>query len=543
MRTRPPEEAYVSPVPEPSALADRLGRDAAHALLDWAELNDQTVHLFQPSWLPPGKGHTGAVLAALEVAPPPRIAILKVLPEGPHRTEPARHSRALRMSPRAFAADHLVEQAFAPYPVASGGALMFQSVAGDGLRDAVPLGALEGEAFTRTCAHVVRGLLTEWNTVQAPPRRMPASVFVRGEVDPEGDGLESLESWRREAGLAGSSRRWFDAGGRRLPNPYLLLSGGHPDLPDPGVPVVTGLTHGDLHMDNVIVPVRRGALVEPAYRLIDLGSFRADGALTCDIVMLLLSALAPFVAGALPARQEQALLDHVVAPRREHADRLPAELVRRVDCVRDTAADVMAGWREPWTDQFLLSVVAGALTYTTFSGLGARARTWYLLLAANACAAVLEPRTAAPSALAHPGPRPHEPSPTRPVRPGDPGPSARSPLARARYGRRDEEATNLREALVEALEALPVMIDKDSREAVLRRLPRALATSIPRSGILRVEVLGLLDTCLAFPGGLRELRDAIRQVDTGTRERDVVFGLLEEMPEFDPLTDNRRREA
>ncbi|MEU9477496.1 hypothetical protein [Streptomyces sp. NPDC048191] len=503
----------MSPVPDPAELADRLGHDTAQALLDWAELNAQTVHLIQPSWLPPGKGHTGAVLAALALAPPPRIAVLKVLPEGPHRTEPARHARALRASPRAFAADHLVEQVFGPFPLKSGGALMFQSVAGDGLRDALPLGALEGETFTRTCAHVVRGLLTEWNTTEVTPRRMPASAFVRGEADPEGGALRSLRAARRDAGPAGSAEPWFDAGGRRLPNPFLLVFGGHPELPDPEVPVLTGLTHGDLHVDNVIVPVRRGAPLEQAYRLIDLGSFRADGALTCDIVMLLLSALAPFVAGALPARQEQALLDYVVAPRHEHADRLPAEVVRRVDCVRDTADEVMARWREPWTDQYLLSVVAGALTCTTFSGLGARARNWYLLLAAHAYEAVLEPRPATPATPAAP---------------------ARPPAAPARYGRPDEERTDRREALVDALEALPVMADKDSREAVLRELPRKLTVSIPRSNILRVEVLGLVDTCAGFPNGLRQLRDAIRKVDAGSTQRGVVFGLLEAMPEFGP---------
>ncbi|MQY38643.1 hypothetical protein SRB17_66560 [Streptomyces sp. RB17] len=526
----------MSPVPEPSELADRLGHETAQALLDWAELNDQTVHLFQPSWLPPGKGHTGAVLAALAVAPPPRVAILKVLPEGPHRTEPARHARVLRTSPRTFAADHLVEQAFEPFPLKSGGALMFQSVAGDGLRDALPLGALEGETFTRTCAHVVRGLLTEWNTADVTPRRMRASAFVRGEVDPEGGGLRSLEASRRRAGPAGSTEPWFDAGGRRLPNPYLLVFGGHSDLPDPEVPVLTGLTHGDLHVDNVIVPVRRGTVLEQAYRLIDLGGFRADGALTCDVVMLLLSALAPFVAGALPARQEQALLDHVVAPRHELADRLPAEVVRRVDCVRDTAADLMAGWREPWTDQFLLSVVAGALTCTTFSGLGARARNWYLLLAAHAYGAVLEPRPAAPPVLALPVPRAHEPSPPAPMGPPIPATSDHPPGPPTRYGGADEQ-TDPREALVEALEALQVMTDKESREAVLRRLPRTLRVSIPRSSTLRVEVLGLVDTCAEFPDGLRQLRDAIRKVDPGSRQRDVVFGLLEAMPEFGPLTD------
>ncbi|GHE01181.1 effector-associated domain 2-containing protein [Streptomyces alanosinicus] len=521
----------MSTVPDQrSEAADRLGPEAAQALYEWAELNDRKVRLFRPSWLPPGKGYTGAVLAALEVAPPPRIVILKVLPEGPHRTEPARHSRALRESPRTFAQEHLVEQAFEPCPLRGGGALMFQAVAGDGLRDARPLGALEGEEFTRTCAHVVRGLLTEWNTARTLPRRMPASAYVRGEVDPEGGGLRSLEPWRRGAGLAGSSQPWFDAGDRLLPNPYLLLSGGHPELADPEVPVLTGLTHGDLHVDNVIVPVRRGAPQEAAYRLIDLGTFRTDGALTCDIAMLLLSALAPFVSGALPARQEQALRDHIVAPRPEHTDRLPAELVRRVDCVRDTADGLMAGWREPWADQFLLSLVAGALRYTTFTGLGDRARGWYLLLAAQACAAVLEAHTGAPPAPHRPGPRPHEPSPQPyepsppdPVSPPDPAPAARPATC-----------PDPREALVEALEALPAMNDKDAREALLRGLPRTLRTSIPRSSILRVEVLGLVDTCLTFPDGLRELREAIRTVDTGTRERGVVFGLLEAMPEFGP---------
>ncbi|MER5755009.1 hypothetical protein [Streptomyces sp. NPDC002088] len=563
----------MSPVPDFPELIDRLGPDAAQGLLDWAELNDQSVSLLLPSWLPPGKGHTGAVLTALEVAPPPRVAILKVLPEGPHRTEPGRHTRALRASPGQFAEDHLVEQAFAPFPLKGGGALMFQSVAGDTLRAAVPLGALRGPEFTWTCAHVVRGLLTEWNTPVHKPGRMAASAFLRTETDPEGAGLRSLEPWRRHAGLEGSADAWFEAAGRRLPNPYLMVTG-HPELPDPEMSVLTGLTHGDLHTDNIIVPLRRDVPLEEAYRLIDLGGFRPDGALTCDIAMLLLSALAPFVTGPLPRQQEEALIDYVVAPREEHVDRLPPDLVRRVDCVRDTAEEVMGQWREPWTDQLLLSVVACALTFTTFSGLGARARDWYLLLAAHAGGAVLRSRTGGAASVsrpaadpAHEPPAPQQPLPPdpgavhrapgpgagrRPSDPGaadrlpDPGPTHRLPapgaphatqVAVVRQGVGSAGDKDRRRALVEALEAVPAVADKDSREAVLRRLPRNLATSIPRSNILRVELLGLVDTCLAFPGGLCDLWEAIATVDTGTREREELLGVLRRMPDFRTTTD------
>ncbi|MGX1546218.1 effector-associated domain 2-containing protein [Streptomyces adustus] len=540
----------MSPAPDLPELIDRLGPDGAQGLLDWAELNDQSVSLLRPSWLPPGKGHTGAVLAALEVAPPPMVAVLKVLPEGRHRTEPARHTRALRAAPGQFAKDHLVEQPFAPFPLEGGGALMFQSVAGDTLRAAVPLGALRGPEFTRTCAHVARGLLTEWNTSTGRPVRTLASAFLRAETDPAGGGLHSFEPHRRHADPEWAADAWFEAAGRRLPNPYLMVTG-HPDLPDPEMSVLTGLTHGDLHTDNIIVPLRHGVPLEEAYRLIDLGGFRPDGALTCDIAMLLLSALTPFVTAPLPRQQEEALIGYVVAPRAEYVDLLPPDLTRRVDCVRDTAEEVMGKWREPWTDQLLLSVVACALTFTTFSGLGARARDWYLLLAAHAGAAVLHSRTEGPATVSRPAaPSAHEPPTPQPPIPPDPGPADRlqapgtphaTPSAIPRQSTGSTGDKDRRRALLEALEAVPAMADKDSREAVLRRLPRRLATSIPRSNILRVELLGLVDTCLAFPGGLGELWEAIATVDTGTREREELLDALRRMPDFRAATDEGTR--
>lgn len=506
-------------------VADRLGPDVADALADWAGLNDRTVRLLLPFWLPPGQGHTGAVLAALEVAPPPRVVILKVLPQGAHRREPGIHTRALRLSPPGFAAGHLVEQAFAPHPSKNGGALMFQGVAGGGLREAVPLSALEGQQFADTCEAVTRGVLTEWNTAAKAPERGRSSAFLRQELHSGGTGTGELEAWRRRAGLSGAHEPWFDAGDRHLPNPYFLVEG-HPELPDPEVSILSGLTHGDLHLDNIVVPVRRGVAAGDTYRLIDLGAFRAEGPLSCDVAMLLLSALEPVVREPLPQVQRQALLDHVVDPRPEHAERLPPDAVRRVDCVVETAADVMAQWQEPWRDQLLLSVVAGALTFTTFSGLTPESRDWYVLLAAHAGGALLASRGYAGSGSARPSP---------PAAPGS-GAAPAFPPVRVRTAQGPTSAAGSgagrRRSLVEALEGLPAITDPGSREAVLRHLPRQLATSIPRSAVLRVEVLGLVDTCLVFPDGLRALWEAIRTVDTGTGQLDAVFAVLQEMPEF-----------
>jgi hypothetical protein len=435
------------------------------------------------------------VLVALETAPPPRVIVLKVLPKGPHRTEPRRHSEALRLSPQSFAADHLVEQAFAPYPLKNGGALMFQAIAGEGLRDAVTLGALEGEDFARTAAAVARGTLSEWNRDITTPLRMRSSAFLRRELQTAGLTEDSLDPWRRRAGLAGTSRPWFEAAGRHLPNPYLMIAGGHTDLPDRALSVLTGLTHGDLHPDNIIVPVRRGVLSGQAYRLIDLGSFRADGALSRDIAMLVLSGLVPVVRQPQPAQQLETLLDYLIDPHQGHVGLLPADTVRRVDCIRDTAPDV---------------------------------RDWYQLLAAHAGKAFLRSGDTGTPTVPRAGSEPaSEPS----MADGTHSPPGARPSATG-WADRGSSEPSLRKALVEALEDLPAMADPGSREAVLRRLPRRLATSIPRSAVLRVELLGLVDTCITFHGGLRSLWEAISFVDTGTRERDVLFTVLLRMPEF-----------
>lgn len=520
-----------------SSLISVLGRETAEALQDWARLNDLSVDIHRPVWSPSGKGYTGAVLQALQVAPPARVVILKVLQADANRDEPRAHTRAFRHSPADFSRGHLVDQAFPPFALVDGRVLMFQDAVGDGLRHTVPLGSLEGEEFTRTCAEVVRGLLTHWNPAGSRHalRRMRASSFLQAQLGAAWSSGGTVHARGRQWQLV-NGPAWLRGDGGRFPNPYLMVAGGHPELPDPEVSVLTGLVHRDLHLENVLVPRRRGVLHSEDYRLIDLCSFDPDGALTCDVATMVLSALAPFVREPLPESQQYALIRYVVDPHAEHSASITSRIAERVDCIRDTAADVMHQWHDPWLDQFLLSLVAGALTFTSFSDLGDSARAWYFRLAAHAGGQLLA----------------SYPAPTHGRQNSDSPPNTEVPLPVAALP--PSYAPNLgdglpgpalpnrpadvdrRRRLVLALEAVPVMSDPGTRAAVLRLLPPGIASGVVRSPITRVEVIAIVEMCLALPDGLARLWDAVCLVDTGTQARDALASVLAEMPEFRQVT-------
>ena len=519
---------------ENDALDSLLGGEAARSLREWAHLNDLSVAAHLPGWAPPGRGYTGAVLMAVEVSPPARTVVVKLLPAGVYRDEPHAHSRAVRLSPSEFAATHLVSQPFAPYPVSDGRVLMFQDAAGDGLRDAAPLGSLDGTEFTDTCAEVVRGLLTRWNPADRanPPRRVRTSAFLRAELGSTWSGEGSVQAWGRQS-WRGGEHLWVQLDGRTLPNPYLMVEGGL-GLPDPEVSVVQGLAHRDLHLENVVVPRRRGRVRSDLYRLIDLSSFDPDAALSGDIAMMMLSALAPAVRESMPVSQQRALLGYIVDPRAEHADGIPRQVAGRVDCIRDTAAEIMRHWLDPWTDQLLLSVHATSLIFTSFTNLGPVGRDWYMRLAAHAGGQFLRSRGITPPDAAEAASRVEGPAAGALATHG----SRREVLVGA--GRETTGGSardtgghiSARWRMVLALEAVPVMADPQSRAAVLRLLPAEIATSVPRSSVTRIELLGVVDTCLQFPRGLARLWDAVCVVDPGTQARNALADILAEMPEF-----------
>ncbi|MCC9741313.1 hypothetical protein [Streptomyces sp. MNU89] len=267
---------------------------------------------------------------------------------------------------------------------------MFQRPAGGDLRDHEPLGNLREGEFTAAASAVVDGLLTEWNPapVEEPAERMDASDFLREELEDAED--DELHHWGRHLGLLDSTSPWFVFGGELLPNPYLAVAGKHPRFRDLTISVLCGLVHSDAHLDNILVARHRGKSVPSSYRLIDLATFRSNKALSRDVATLLLSALVAHVREPMPQEQRHALLCFVVDPKHGHLSHIPPQVVERVDAIRGRADEIMRQ-REwlPWKQQFLLSLQAGALAFTTYTNIGEHGRAWFALLAAHAGAQVL----------------------------------------------------------------------------------------------------------------------------------------------------------
>ncbi|MFF1740990.1 hypothetical protein [Streptomyces mirabilis] len=387
-----PGRARTSPQDAPSGveeLGECLGDErSARALVEWAETMAVTVRPTPPKWAPSGKGYTGAVLAAVTITPGPGIVVVKLCPAD-QRAEHAAHTRARRASELRgdFARQHLTQQLYPPHPVGDGRLLTFQSPAGDDLRNVVTMAQLNDEDLRSTFRTVVTGLVADWNQglESKDTELVSVSEFLRRELDTSvaeggsaqayGAGIENLRP----------DTAWIEIGGTVLPNP-LTMTVGDAELPDPRILVVHGLAHGDLHLHNALVPLRRGTWCPDAFRLIDLSTFAEDAPLTRDVATLMLSVLAERAPTGLIDEHELALLRHVVDPRDAYVARIVPELALLVDDLHSACTDVASGgWQALWSDQLLLSVLATALRFTPCGGAG-----WHALAAPGADPAFLD---------------------------------------------------------------------------------------------------------------------------------------------------------
>lgn len=367
-----------------SAVVEGLHRGAEEN--GWTELS-----LRRPLWTVRGRSYTGAVLLAADIAPPPWQIIVKVVPDGAPGREADALTDALDAVPE-FSRLHLAGQPFPPLRLEDGRTVMFQEIAGDSLRDTTPAGSLDSEETARVAEQVVRGILTEWNgpgLEHAVPEEVTVSAFLRRELDDVWTGGGSLHAFGRGLGIVEPSPPWLYTDGRRLPNPYLMVKGDQPALPDPTVRVLRGMGHGDLHLDNILVPRKEKVAQAHDYRFIDLCTFSKRADLGRDTVTLLLSALVPYVRHEQPPDQATALLRFIVDPDARHRARIVPEAAERVEAVCATARAVMSRRRDAWDMQFLLSLTAGALRFTTYTDIGAVGRRWFAHLAAHAMGQVL----------------------------------------------------------------------------------------------------------------------------------------------------------
>jgi hypothetical protein len=410
------------------ALGDRVHR----VLSLWEQSTNRKV---EPAGEPLGGGRSGARLFPVRIADNGLLqaAILKYCPpepDGPAR-EPGAHDRAMRSSPPGFAADHLVDRLYDPIVLEDGSMLLFLRVASGSLTEQTALRTYrDHEAIGPALREITRSVLADWNT--APDH----GTLRLAHVSP-GEFLTRTLAHRLQPGHA--LTRWL-AGQPDIshaPGLYLAMQRFEYALVNPmalvrnrdvvarlRVPMTTGLAHGDLHIDNIIVPRLPG---DPtAFRLIDLTTFDEAAPLARDPMHLLLSVCGLHLS-ALDATARARLIQALVKD--EPDPRLPAPLTGAIDAVRLGGADAYAAGdrTDDWHVERMLALVAGALMFVGREPPGSEAAWWYFTVAAQAATRFLagtagsasRPTTPPTPVVVPPAPPEHRPAP--PVR--------RSPLA------------------------------------------------------------------------------------------------------------------
>ncbi|MFI7500966.1 hypothetical protein ACIBVL_21185 [Streptomyces sp. NPDC049687] len=510
----PPGNEGAEPLDDQAAeLMDLLDDEAAgRALVDWALHGEHggTVLPTAPRWRPSGESATGALLTAVTVTPGVGDVVVKVC-AADQRGESQAHARAERTG-----GDRIARQMFRPWRMGDGRMLTFQAPAAGSLRDVDTLAALAVPDLADACAHIIQWLLTGWNPGLENIRahRRTASAVLRQELDALLSDAGSARAYGARVTGLDTTTCWIEADGLVLPNP-LAMALGVPGIPDPEVSVLPGRAHGDLHLQNIMVPHRDGRARLEEFRLIDLATYAEDAPLSRDVATLLLSALVPRVRERLPAEQERALLRHLVDanlmdPKADnHLARIVPESARLVEAVRRTCAEIVPeGWRDGWTDQFLLSLQATALRFTTYDNLLPAGRWWFFRLAAHAGGELLRQ---------HRLPVPDSGTPVSP-----PGQDSRARMDTAAGGR------DTRTAPRRALDALLAVDRRTVRalEAVLPSLesPETAAVRLSDLYVVRDEQQGLV-THLHTQWAGDDRRAVAVLGDPGSGKSCVLWGL------------------
>ncbi|RSM56512.1 hypothetical protein DMB66_34190, partial [Actinoplanes sp. ATCC 53533] len=367
-------------------LEDALGGPGAAALRRWAQQQRRAVRLTNPRWTT--RGYTGAVLIAIVVSTPgepDRQVIVKACPAGPSAEETGAHREARAHSEREFFRQHLVDQAYEPHPIDGGGRLMFQEVAGATL-DYVTLSGVPDAQLAAACAGVVDEIIRRWNPTAIKSIQTTVGEYLRREFSRTAGPGESVESLGESLGLLGSEFRYLRDGVGQLPvdipNPLLMFTDDSlaAELP---IDAVIGLAHGDLHTENVLIPNTFDTARIDEFRLVDLSTFEMNAPVTRDPVTLILSVVAPSIT-ELRTEEQEALLAFVLAPWKA-PPRLSALFAQTIEAIHRAGFEAIKSMRlGDWRSQYLLSVVATALQFTSFTSVGDEGRWWFFRLAGNA---------------------------------------------------------------------------------------------------------------------------------------------------------------
>ncbi|MCP2323029.1 hypothetical protein HDA40_001536 [Hamadaea flava] len=390
-------------------LADYLGTDSADAVRGWCRANGHRVRVPRPPWRS-SDGYSGAWLHSLlvdrgRVSYKVLVKRIPPWPENPSSPgwptgEPARHRFFLDDDPTGFARDHLVGQRFDALTTQSGHVLMFQDLAADG-GTTVPLAEVPPERLADACALVLGGVTGSWNDYRLSRPSVSVSRFLHDEVGATVASGGTLNGWARRAGLLDIRDAWLmvDPAGPVLPNPLPSAAGHWWDGTPPPIDVLSGRTHGDLHLLNVLIPVTPDGVPDlGAYRIIDLATARETGSLTRDLVTMLLSAIGGGL-DSLPEDRWQPLIRHLLDLGRGDGPEPPFAVTTALcETFARTVSRTRTGSTGAWQLQYWLSLQALGLAFTAYARFRPAVRWWFFQLAAYAAGAAL--RVLAPGRVA-----------------------------------------------------------------------------------------------------------------------------------------------
>ncbi len=380
-------EDYTGRLANPKPWSDVLPQPIFAGLSQWVKA--QTFELHHRRWRTEGK--SGSFVASVLLQPPHGMlvgAILKILPRNPSPSESRAVKLAEEFGPESFVDTHITRTIWiGPLPGDSGSWLHLQRVAQAGAAKLLLLSELLDDAdLGEYCYAILSAIATEWNNNQAdsPPVLISPREFLLSQLEGR---LPGLREFAHRANL--DFNRPADViqlPGRpdSLPNPLKVL---RHDVDQPEVTVYRGKGHGDLHCDNILIPVNGKAVDAKSFQLIDTGRFSPKLPISWDPARLMLSLVTSWLPGLAPRSAiRSSLAELVLAPHEFPSSPPIAGYLQVAARVREAAAlwAIRRDLVSEWADQHDLVMAAAALRAVARDTISDADRWWHLELAALA---------------------------------------------------------------------------------------------------------------------------------------------------------------
>jgi hypothetical protein len=292
------------------------------------------------------------------------------------QTEYARHYAAALESPD-FARDHLARLIDDPIPVGDRHWITFQSIAGSldqfDVLSSLHSGFLgrtdllcDADSFAAICGGIIRGVLADW--AGAPSvEYFSVPDYIRAHLTYRlGPGKPLAELLRSGA------------------DDVLTLLRDESLTSGITIAAPVGRSHGDLHVENVLVRLRPQAARDD-YRLIDLANHELAAPLARDPAHLLLHMVNRSLQWLGPGERE-ALREVLLDPASRRADQLPSWLGKTISGIYQAGEEWIeeSGFGPDWRRNRPLSVYAAALMVYVRRSTQPDERAWLASLAADA---------------------------------------------------------------------------------------------------------------------------------------------------------------